>query len=161
MVRCWMHVCLSRRFDDSAWATPVAAASTLEQPTPLATTASGASSAPGSVTTVDSGTLWETYGYVNDDPAARLILRKLVGTATATTQGKNRDVDAAGAAGDPVVVDYGPPQGRFWRYDAGACMCVLICACAYVCAGIYVLVCACRYVRLSGLCAARENCRNG
>eukprot|EP00041_Stephanoeca_diplocostata_P036616 m.1343431 g.1343431 ORF g.1343431 m.1343431 type:complete len:299 (-) comp24901_c1_seq31:2074-2970(-) len=97
-------------FDDSTWASPVAAAaaSTLQPPVRLSLTASGASSVAGPVTEMDTGTLWETYGYANDDPHARLILRKLVRATRA---------DGVVTAGN--AIDYGPPQGKFWRYDAG------------------------------------------
>ena len=52
------------------------------------------------------GTLVERFGYENDDPAARFALRALSPSVAATAGGG---------------LDYGQPQGRWWRYDRHCC----------------------------------------
>ena len=65
-------------FDDRSWQPPatVSVGSGLTPPVPLAAVTGPASSKPGPVDQIGSGTLVERYGYVNDDPAARFILRE-------------------------------------------------------------------------------------
>jgi hypothetical protein len=89
-----------------------------------------------SLTPVATGSLWERYGYANDDPAVRFYLRKLQPTAltaltaptaptaptasptaTLADAGPAEAGGAGGTAGSTVGYDddYGPPQGKYWR----------------------------------------------
>ena len=56
----------------------MSAGSGLGPPVPLAAVTGPASSKPSGIVQIASGTLVERYGYVNDDPAARFILRELL-----------------------------------------------------------------------------------
>ena len=93
-------------FDDSHGARPAQAASGLQPAVPLSDVAAAATSVEGPLTLMAQGTLVERFGYENDDPAARFALRALSPSVAATAGGG---------------LDYGPPQGRWWRYDAGHC----------------------------------------
>lgn len=84
-------------FDDSAWMAPWVVS--YPDPSPLSDLCSPAGSTEAHLSLVGSGSLVERFGYANDDPPARLSLRALA----------------------PSDLDYGPPQGRWWRFDAGAC----------------------------------------
>eukprot|EP00658_Telonema_sp_P-2_P035079 TRINITY_DN25561_c0_g2_i1.p1 TRINITY_DN25561_c0_g2~~TRINITY_DN25561_c0_g2_i1.p1 ORF type:complete len:481 (+),score=99.07 TRINITY_DN25561_c0_g2_i1:396-1838(+) len=83
-------------FDDSHWTTPVSV-STISSPVPLP--ARSATSHAGPLTLTDKGVLWERFGYADDDPAARFLLRSLKPPNTT----------------DPAL---GDPQGVWWRFDA-------------------------------------------
>jgi hypothetical protein len=95
-------------FDDTAWAAPIAAPGpppTAPEPlSALAAPATSALSTPDAFALVAQGSLWETYGYAKDNRAARFVQRKLA---------------LQGAA--PTGLDYGPPQGAWWRFDAQRC----------------------------------------
>ena len=113
----WMENCtlssaltawIATDFDDASWAAPVAAphppATAL---VPLADIAGPASSKYGLLaefTLAAHGTLFERYGYPKDDVAACFRLRELI------------DEGAA-----PTGLDYGAPQGVWWRFDAQRC----------------------------------------
>jgi hypothetical protein len=88
-------------FDDGAWAAPVAVPGFLPA-VPLAGLASPATSVEGAIAQLANGVLWERYGYVDDDPAARLSVRLLGGMFDS----------------NPT---YGTPQGLWWRFDALRC----------------------------------------
>ena len=89
------------------------AAKSYEPPLPLEAVASAASSvAAPALGAMAQGQLWERYGYADDDPAARSYLRKLVDDSALVGSGSS-----SGAVGD----DYGPAQGRWWRFDIGKC----------------------------------------
>lgn len=103
------------------WKAPLQldAEASYQPPLPLESVAAPASSVAGAALgAMAKGQLWNRYGYVDDDPPARSFLRKLVA-----------DTDAeAVAVADPVADnpdipgdDYGPAQGRWWRFDLGKC----------------------------------------
>ena len=98
-------------FDDSDWPPPVPATSKLTfPPLPQELVVGPASSALGSLAQIAAGTLIERHGYREDDVPARFRLRELT-----TTSG----VTHGGATGDGL--DFGSPQGVWWRFDAARC----------------------------------------
>lgn len=104
------------------WKAPVQldAEDSYQPPLPLESVAAPASSVAGAVLgAMAMGQLWNRYGYVDDDPPARSFLRKLVADTA---------LEAVSAAPDPLTDnpdipgdDYGPAQGRWWRFDVGKC----------------------------------------
>lgn len=110
-------------FDDSAWQTPVAAATgTLKPAVPLSPVVGPATSVPGPLAELGHGTLCEQFGYQDDDPPARFFLRRLTTAAPARAdEGQAAVGQGPGAGPDLAAPDYGPPQGLWWRYDAARC----------------------------------------
>ena len=114
-------------FDDSAWVAPFTATKpVLNMPIPLAGVNGAATSMAGACALVAHGMLWERFGYEDDEPAARFILRSLQ-PATAAQDlvlscGANVHAAAAAAAAAasalPDGLDFGPAQGLWWRFDA-------------------------------------------
>eukprot|EP01047_Picozoa_sp_COSAG01_P054328 COSAG01_NODE_5925_length_3948_cov_37.584631_3_plen_530_part_00 len=104
-------------FDGSSWK-PVKllpAPISYSTPVPLDSVAAPASSVAGaSLQALAHGQLWERYGYVDDNPPARAFLRKLVAAAT-------DDDDFVPMAPPAPADDYGPAQGKWWRFDLGKC----------------------------------------
>ena len=118
-------------FDDSKWLKPTAVGGGMPALVALSTVAGPASSAPGPLYMLDHGFLRERFGYVNDDPPARFALRTLASAQDEPLLFANEDsggradaqrADAqAGRQGAPPLQpnpDYGPPQGKWWRFDA-------------------------------------------
>lgn len=58
------------------------------------------------------GTLSERFGYINDDPPARFLLRAL------TQKPSEGGPPGGGSPADPGF-DPGAPQGKWWRFDSG------------------------------------------
>ena len=101
--------------DPSKWkpVQPLAATKSYEAPLPLEAVAAPASSvAGGALGPMATGTLWNRYGYEDDDPPARSFLRKLVAQQEASASTLSVTIP-----GD----DYGPAQGKWWRFDVGKC----------------------------------------
>ena len=102
--------------------TALAAAKSYEAPLPLESVAGPASSVRGTpLGAMATGTLWNRYGYVDDDPPARSFLRKLVAEGEQDTVPPPSSSFADGVDGIIPGDDYGPAQGRWWRFDLGKC----------------------------------------
>eukprot|EP01052_Picozoa_sp_SAG31_P023268 SAG31_NODE_1909_length_6946_cov_8.032715_3_plen_570_part_00 len=97
--------------DAKDWLKPVTADPKLRPPVPLAMTAAPASSRSGALPQMAEGTLCERYGYANDDPPARFILRTLVTSSC--------DERETAPPLTPDGLDLGAAQGKWWRYDSG------------------------------------------
>ena len=110
-------------FDDSAWVAPSTISTpALQPPIPLAGVSGAATSVAGPCAQVANGTFWERFGYENDEPAARFILRSLQPAVDDGVAAAAGTAAAAAAAASPAALpdglDYGPAQGLWWRFDA-------------------------------------------
>ncbi len=100
------------------------AAKSYETPVPLEAVASPASSVAGlALGPIATGTLWNRYGYADDDPPARSFLRKLVAKEGVGVDPEqvSKPTAALSAKGMIPGDDYGPAQGKWWRFDLGKC----------------------------------------
>lgn len=93
-----------------------------QTPVPLEAVASPASSVVGpTLGPMAAGVLWNRYGYIDDDPPARSFLRKLVTQTDVDTHSERLSVAPCALTGMIPEDDYGPAQGKWWRFDLGKC----------------------------------------